>query len=69
VFSGIFIAEELDAVWDKVLGDIIIVDVQAPLKAFLNMSVRSVCFNDKDFFWQKAKYLVLGILSSSAKLE
>ena len=44
MFSGVFIAEEVDGVGDKESGDTTAVHVQTLLEAFLNMSQRSTCF-------------------------
>jgi len=63
VFSGVFIAEEVDGVGDKKSGDTTAVHVQTLLKAFLNMSQRSTCFIDAAFIWYKVKLLVLGQLN------
>ena len=41
MFSGVFIAEEVDGVGDKGSGDTTVVDVQTVLEAFLNMSLKS----------------------------
>jgi hypothetical protein len=41
VFSGVFIAEEVDGVGDKESGDTTAVHVQTLLEAFLNMFQRS----------------------------
>jgi len=51
MFSGVFIAEEVDGIGDKGSGDIVTFKVQALLEAFLNMSLRSTCFSDKAFLW------------------
>jgi hypothetical protein len=59
VFSGVFIAEEVDGVGGKGSGDTTVVEVQALLEVFLNVSLRSACFVDETFFWQKAKLLVV----------
>jgi hypothetical protein len=49
VFCGIFIAEEADGVADK--GQVIPQQLMyRHSKCFLNMSLRSTCFNDKAFF-------------------
>lgn len=53
--TGVFGAEETDAVRDKGSGDKTTVDVQALLVAFLNMSLRSVSFTDEAFSWLKSK--------------
>lgn len=68
MFSGIFIAE-VDEVRDKESGGTTLVHVQTPLEAFLNMSLRPAYFSEEAFFWQKAKLLVLGLLSSRAVLS
>ena len=47
--SGVFIAEEVDGVGDKWSG-ITMAGVQALLDAFLNVSLRSACFIDENFF-------------------
>jgi hypothetical protein len=72
VFSIIFIAEEIDGMGEKIYGmgemgsgDIKIIDVQTDSEAFLNMTPRSVCFNNEAFFWEKAQLLVLGQPSSA----
>jgi hypothetical protein len=49
VFSGVFIAEEVDGAGDKGSGDTTTVDVQTLLEVFLNMSLRSTCFTDEHF--------------------
>jgi hypothetical protein len=46
----VFIAES-SGVGDRRKGHTIMVDVQALLEAFLNMSVRYSCFINKAFFW------------------
>jgi hypothetical protein len=51
VFSGLFIAGEVDGVGDKDSRDIMMVDVQTLLKAFLNISLRAACFIDESFYW------------------
>jgi hypothetical protein len=38
VFSGVFLAEEVDGVGDKGLGDTTTLDAQTLLEAFLTMS-------------------------------
>jgi hypothetical protein len=55
VFSGVFIAEEVDGIGDKGLGDTTTGDVQMLLETFLNMSLRSACFNDGGFFLVKSR--------------
>ena len=49
MFSGVFIAEEDDAVGDMGSGDTTMVDVQTFLEAFFNMSTRSAYFYDEAF--------------------
>jgi hypothetical protein len=51
VFSGVFIAKEVDGLGDKNSGYITTVDVKKLLKVFLNKFLRSACFSDEDFFW------------------
>jgi hypothetical protein len=53
VFSGVFIAEEVDGGEDKESGDSTLIDVQAFLGAGLNMFMRSSCFIDEVFFLDK----------------
>jgi hypothetical protein len=65
-FSGIFIAGEADG-----LGDTM-VDVQTPLKAFLNMSLRFACFTDRTrlaFHGKKKNFWSWDYLYSSAQLS
>jgi hypothetical protein len=47
VFSGVFIAEEVDGVGDKRSGCTTMVDVHTHLEAFLNKFLRSACFTDE----------------------
>jgi hypothetical protein len=56
VFSGVFVAEEVDVVGDKESGDTATFDVPALLEAFLNMSLRSVSFVDDDFSGKKQNF-------------
>lgn len=51
MFYAVFIAEEVDAIGDKGLGDTTTADVQTLLDTFLNMSLISACFNDEAVFW------------------
>jgi len=44
LFSGVFIAEEVEGVGDKDSGGTTIIDIQTLLDTFLNMSLRSACF-------------------------
>ena len=66
MFSGVFIAEEVDATGDKWSGSTKTIDVQTFLKAFLTMSLRSACFSDEAFFLYKVKLPFLGLLSPGA---
>jgi hypothetical protein len=50
VFSGVYIAEEVDGVGNKESMDITKVHVQTLLEVFFNMSVSSACFNVGTFF-------------------
>ena len=54
-----------DVIGDKGSGNTTMVDVQTLLQVFLNMSLRSACFNVEASLWQE----VLGVLSSSAGLS
>jgi hypothetical protein len=69
LFSTVFIAAEVDGVGNKGSAVTTMVDVQTHLEAFLNMSIRSTYSNDKAFIYCKAELLVLGLLSSSARLS
>ena len=69
MFSGIIIAEEVDGVGDKGSGDITMVGVQTFWEVFLNMSQKFSYSIDGNFFLVKAKLLVLGLLSSNARLS
>jgi hypothetical protein len=51
VFSGVFVAEEVDGVGDRGSGCTTMVYVQTCIEAFLNMSLRSACFIDEAFLW------------------
>ena len=46
IFSGVFRAKEVDGVGDKGSEDTTF-DVQTLFKHFMNMSLRSACFNDE----------------------
>jgi hypothetical protein len=50
VFSGVFIAEEVDGVGDKESGDTTTVGTQTILGTFLNMSLRFSCLNHEASF-------------------
>jgi hypothetical protein len=69
VFSGVFIDEEADRVRGKRSGGTTIVDFTTLLEAFLNMPLRTACCNDGAPYLVKAILLVLGLLSSSARLS
>jgi hypothetical protein len=60
VFSGVFIAEEDDAVGDMGSGDTTMIDVQTFSEAFFKMSAKSADFYDEAFS---------GLLSSSVSLS
>jgi len=60
VFSAVFITELVDGVGDKESSDNTTEDVQTHLEAFVNMSLRSACFNDEAFFLMKSKTSSLG---------
>jgi len=53
MFCWVFIAEEVDGVGDKGLGDTTTVHVHTLLEAFVNISLRSACFTDEPFFSKK----------------
>jgi hypothetical protein len=53
VFSGFFIAEEVDGARDMGSGDTATVDVQTLLEVFLNMSLRAACYIDEVFSCKK----------------
>jgi hypothetical protein len=63
MFSGVFIAEEVDGVGDKGSGNTTAVDVQTIFKA--SISPRCACFTDEAFLWSEAKLPVLGLFSSA----
>jgi hypothetical protein len=69
MFSIVFIAAEVDRVGNRGSRVTTMVDVQTHLEAFLNMSMRSTHFYDKAFIYCKAELVVLGLLSSSARLS
>ena len=68
MFSGVFIAEEVDGVGDKGSEDTTMVHLQTILEAFLKMSLGSACYIDEASFWYKAELPVLEILSLKAVL-
>ena len=49
--SGVFIAEKVDGLGYKGSGETTVVDVQALLEAFFNLSQRFASFIDEAFFW------------------
>jgi hypothetical protein len=51
MFSGVFIAEEVDGLGDKVSGDDTTFDVQTLSEAFLNTALTSACVTDEAIFW------------------
>ena len=53
MFSGVFVAEEVDGVGVKVLRDSTMSNVQTLLEVFLDMSLRSACFTDEAFSGKK----------------
>jgi hypothetical protein len=50
VFSGVFIAEEVNGAEDKGSRNITTVNVQTLVLTFLNIPLRSACFTDEAFF-------------------
>ena len=60
MFSGVYIAEEVDGVRNKVSVNTVTVDVQSLLEAFLNMALRSASWTDEAFFLVKSKTSRLG---------
>lgn len=58
MFSGVFVAEEVDEVGKKWSGDTTVFDVQTVLEAFLNMSLKSAYFIDDAFFSGKKQLFV-----------
>jgi len=65
LFSGVFIAEEVEGVGYKASGDTTTVSVQAPVEAFLKMFLTSACFTYEAYFDNK-KQNFLGLISSNA---
>jgi hypothetical protein len=51
VFSGDFIAKELDRIGDKWSGDTTIADMQTCLESFKNISLRAACFIYEAVWW------------------
>jgi len=45
-FFGVFIAEDVDGVGDKRSGDTTEIEVEIHLEGFLNVSLKSACFNE-----------------------
>jgi hypothetical protein len=60
LFSGVFVAEEVDGVGDKGSGDITLVDMATLLEASLNISLIFARFIDDTFFLLKNKTSDLG---------
>ena len=61
MFSGVLRAEDIIGIRKSGSGDTTVVDEQTLLETFLNMSLRSACFNDIVFFFMvKSKTFVLG---------
>jgi hypothetical protein len=60
VFSGVFIAEEVDGVGDTGSGDTPAADAQTLLEAFLDMSLISDNFTDEHFFQVKSETPIHG---------
>ena len=60
MFFIIFIAEEIGGMGEKGSGDNTVIDVQIYSDVFLNMTPRSVCFNNEAFFLVKSRTSVLG---------
>jgi hypothetical protein len=60
MFSGVFIAEEVDGIWDQGTGDITTVDVQTVLVAFFSMSPISAHRTAKAFPLVRSKTSSLG---------
>jgi len=56
MFCWVFIAEEVDGVGDKGLGDTTTVHVHTLLEAFVNKSLRSACFTDDPFSSKKQDF-------------
>jgi len=67
VSSEVFTAED-DGVGGKGLADTTTVDVQTLLETSLNMSLKSACFIDDAFLWQKGKLSVFALQSSCVQL-
>ena len=51
MFSIIFIAVEIDGIGEEGSGDITMTDVHTYSEVCLNMTPRSVCFNNEAFFF------------------
>ena len=56
MFSGIFIAKEVDGVGDMGSGDPTAIEVQTLLGAFLNLSLRPAHFTDEFFSGEKQNF-------------
>jgi len=68
MFSGVFIADEVHRVRDKMSGDSTMFDGQNILEASLNMTLRSACFTET-FCSGKTKLSALRLLTSYATLS
>lgn len=60
--SGVFTDEDADGVEDTT------VDVQTLLETSLDLSLKSACFIDDTFLWQKRKLSVFALQSLSVRL-
>jgi hypothetical protein len=69
VFYGVFTDEEADGVRGKWSGGTTTFDFQTLLETFPNMPLRSTCCKDYAPYLVKAILLLLGLLSSSARLS
>jgi hypothetical protein len=69
LFSGIFIAKEVDGVRDMGSGDTSIVEVKTLLRAFLKLSLRSAHFTDEFFSDEKQNFRSLERLCSNVTLS
>ena len=56
MFSGVFIAEEVDRAGDMVSGDTTVIDVQTRLEASFNMPLRLCLFIDEAFSGKKQDF-------------
>jgi len=51
VFSGVFMAEDVDGVGDKWLGYTTTFVEQTLLEDYFNTFLQSTCLTDMDFYW------------------